>query len=159
MKVSKTLKFLSKMKSQELNKQLLQIIDKRIALNQLSYNDSQYDILEEELHRLEDGLMKIYGKELERIIQTVHRLYCPESEALSPISYLAKEYEIVDNEGEKDYEIVDHHQGLPVKSRKHGEAFLVMLPNPPRMLMIARGGTHVEEVWSADDLLEGAVVW
>ena len=63
-----------------------------MSLKKLDYNNPKYDDLEEELHDLEDSLHVKFGDFLEEILQNVHDKYCPDTDVLFPIAYLAKSY-------------------------------------------------------------------
>ncbi|MGB3780666.1 MAG: hypothetical protein WA960_20035, partial [Tunicatimonas sp.] len=55
-----------------LDKALSQLVEKKITLSHLTYNDDQYDLIEEELHNLEDDLVETYGDHLEDMLADVH---------------------------------------------------------------------------------------
>jgi hypothetical protein len=118
---------------------------RRNELKKLDYNNPKYDDLEEQLHDLEDSLVDEFGDYLEGIFQEIHDKYCPDTDILLPIAYLAKTYTInVSNEfsassSEGVYVEVD---SLPGKETK-----LVMLPNPLRVLMNV-GKEKQQLVWS-----------
>jgi len=129
------------------DKVLIEIIECRIELNQLSYNDPKYDEVEDRLHTLEDTFEEEFGELLEEVIEKIHDQYCPDDDVLSPISYIAGDYKQI---GEKFYEC-DYKQGVPVEmSKLPGKpAKLVFLPNPIRLVMNV-DGKHQYEVWSSD---------
>jgi uncharacterized protein YydD (DUF2326 family) len=140
------------MNIKDLNILLVNIIDKRIELNLLDYNDAEYDQVEEELHDLEDDLVDKFGDELEKVFQKIHQQYCPDTDVLSPIAYLAKQYMVAgeNKDGTLTYGIENKSQGLLVDSDKYEEARLLLLPNPPRMLLLGNHGKEIKEVWKSE---------
>jgi hypothetical protein len=56
------------MNTENLNKQLVALIEKKQALGKLSYNDERYDDIEEELHDLEDDFNEEFGPYLEDVL-------------------------------------------------------------------------------------------
>jgi len=82
----------------ELDKAIQEIAKRRNALSKIDYSNPKYDDLEEELHDLEDSLQVKYGEYLEEVLQDVHDKYCPDTDVLYPIAYLAKTYTINDKD-------------------------------------------------------------
>ena len=129
-----------------LDKAIQEIAKRRNELKKLDYNNPKYDDLEEELHDLEDSLQVKYGEYLEEALQNVHDEYCPDSDVLFPIAYLAKTYQINDkNEfsvvaGEGVFVEVD---SMPGKDTK-----LVLVPNPTRVILNI-GKDQQKVVWTA----------
>jgi hypothetical protein len=64
------------MDTKELDKALLAIVEKKNLLSTLNYNDENYDLVEEELHELEDDFIDEYGEYLEDALGLVHEEYC-----------------------------------------------------------------------------------
>lgn len=128
-----------------LDKDLQQIILKKNELNNLDYNSETYDDIEEQLHDMEDDFMEKYGDYLEDALYDVHDEFCPDSEVLMPIAYLAKKY-IVDN----DKFDVDYTEGVYVEMDDYPgkETKLVFVPNPTRILLQIDKDTR-EVVWQA----------
>ncbi len=129
----------------ELNKALIEILEKRTQLSKLQYSDNTYDDVEEQLHDLEDDFTDTYGDFMEKAITKVHREFCSESDVLLATSYLPKvvtkvgdEYEFTANEG-----VLVEMDDLPAL-----EARLLLLPNPPKMLLLTPGETM--EVWKSE---------
>lgn len=134
------------MNTQELNSALVDLLEKRIQLSKLQYSDETYDEIEEELHEMEDDFTDTYGDFMEKAIAKVHREYCSESDVLLPTSYLPKvvnkvgdDYEFTVNEG-----VIVEMDDLPAL-----EARLLLLPSPPRMLLLTPGETI--EVWKLEE--------
>jgi hypothetical protein len=113
-----------------LDKALQAIVDCRLELSKIDYNDPKYDDLEEKLHDLEDDFQEEYGEYLEGALQTVHDQYCPDNDVLLPIAYLG-EGAAVDLEK------------LPGRDTK-----LVLAASPTR-LMLKFGKEKHETVWTA----------
>jgi len=122
---------------------MIAILEQRLKLSKLSYSDESYDDVEELLHDLEDDFNEKYGDQLEEILEKVHLKHCPESDVLLPTAYLAKKFvetedgevEISKKEGVEVEWIVD-----PVAAAR-----LVLLPSPPRVLLMTPKGLEI--VW------------
>lgn len=129
-----------------LDKALVGIIKNRQELASIDYNNPRYDDLEEKLHDLEDDFMEGFGEELERALQDIHDEYCPDSEVLVPIAYIAKKYDVNDK---NEYSValtegvfveMDDYPGKDTK--------LVILPSPPRIVLNISNQKQ-EVVWMA----------
>lgn len=114
-----------------LDKALQEIVNQKIELSKLDYNNPRYDDLEEQLHDLEDDFQDAYGEYLEDAIQKVHDKYCPDNDVLLPIAYLG-EGAAIDLEK------------LPGRDTK-----LALVTNPTR-LVIKLGKDQQEVVWTAE---------
>lgn len=120
-----------------LDQSLIAIVKKKNELSQLTYQDPQYDQVEEELHDLEDAWMDTYGEEMEEVIQEVHDRICPDTDVLLPIAYLAKSYvPVEDDKGAETYD-VDLKEGVPVILDEYPDHLtrMVLLPTPPRIIV------------------------
>ncbi len=133
------------MNKQELNSALVDLLEKRTELSKLQYSDETYDQIEEELHDLEDEFTETYGDFMEKVITKVHREFCTESDVLLATSYLPKvvnkvgdDYEFTSNEG-----VLVEMDDLPAL-----EARLLLLPSPPRLLLLTPGETL--EAWKLE---------
>jgi hypothetical protein len=128
-----------------LDKALQEIVKRRNELKKVDYNNPKYDDLEEELHDLEDEFQDNFGDSLEAILQDVHDQHCPDTEVLYPIAYLAKSYTVSD----KNEFSVATTEGVFVEVDEFPgkETKLVILPNPPRVVLNV--GTVQKVVWSA----------
>jgi len=134
-----------------IEKKLIDIVQIKNELNVLDYNDEAYDTMEDELHQHEDDFLEAYGKDLEQIFSHIHAEYCPKTDLLSPISYIADEYrQVGENELGPTFD-VSHDQGVFVetKSYEHKPTKLVLLPNPLRVVLNIDAHTR-EEVWSSE---------
>lgn len=128
-----------------LDKALQQIAVKRTELAKVDYNNPKYDDLEEELHDLEDAFQVTYGDYLEEVLQEVHDKYCPESEVLYPVAYLAKAYQI----NGKEFNVAPT-DGVFVEVEKFNgkDTKLVIVPAPVRILLNI-GKDKQEVLWEA----------
>jgi hypothetical protein len=130
----------------ELDKAIQEIALRRNALKKIDYNNPKYDDLEEELHDLEDSLHVKFGEYLEDVLQDVHDKYCPDTDVLYPIAYLAKSYTINDK---NEYSVATSEgvfvevDSIPGKDTK-----LVIVPNPVRVILNV-GKDQQQIVWTA----------
>ncbi|MFN3315545.1 MAG: hypothetical protein ACK40K_01950 [Raineya sp.] len=131
----------------KLNQELLNVVEKRMALTVLSYDDVLYDKIEEQLHEAEDDFLKKYDDFLEDVLLDIHDEFCPDNEVLSPIAYVAKNYVLKEN---KQYDVTEN-QGVWVEIDElpDREAHLVILPNPLRIVLTA--GNFKKIVWKANN--------
>lgn len=129
-----------------LDKALVEIIKNRQELASIDYNNPKYDDLEEKLHDLEDDFMEGFGEDLERALQDIHDEYCPDSEVLVPIAYIAKKYDVND----KNEYSVAMTEGVFVEMDDYPgkDTKLVILPNPPRIALNISNEKQ-EVVWTA----------
>lgn len=130
------------MNTENLNKSLISIIEKKQALGKLSYNDERYDDIEEELHDLEDEFNEEFGPYLEEVLEDVHAKICPDTDVLLPTAYLPNNLEGESGSDQKEGVWVDYDE-FPGK-----ESRLVLVPNPVR-LILSVGKTVRKEVWKA----------
>jgi len=129
-----------------LDKALQEIAQRRNDLKKIDYNNPKYDDLEEELHDLEDSLQVKYGEYLEEVLQDVHDKYCPDTDVLYPIAYLAKTYDVND----KNEFSVAPTEGVfvEVDSIPGKDTKLVIVPNPTRVVLNI-GKDKQQIVWTA----------
>jgi hypothetical protein len=130
------------MNTENLNKQLVALIEKKQALSKLSYNDERYDDIEEELHDLEDDFNEEFGPYLEDVLEDVHAKICPDTDVLLPTAYLPNSLEGESGTDQKEGVWVDYDE-FPGK-----ESRLVLVPNPVR-LILSVGKNVRTEVWKA----------
>ncbi len=116
---------------------LVAIVKKKNELHKIGYQDPRYDEVEEELHDLEDALMKEHGEDMEEVIQQVHDKICPDTEVLIPIAYLAKSYVPTKDPDGSDTFDVDLKEGVPVILDEYPNQLtrMVLLPAPPRLIV------------------------
>ena len=133
------------MDTTDLNKALIDILEKRIELSKLKYSDITYDEVEEELHDLEDDFTEAHGDILEKAIEKVHKKYCSDSDVLMAVSYLPK---VVTKVG--DIYKFKSNEGVLVEmdDPKIEEARLLLLPSPVRILLLHND--KLTEVWKAE---------
>ena len=117
----------------EMNVALTMLIDKRNHLASLSYSDTKYDELEEVLHELEDDFLEEYGDYLDKVLSQIHEKNFPESD-----------------DGTVEYNI-PAKDGVWVEASAYPnkDIRLILLPNPPRLIMHFDNGVQ-KEVWNAD---------
>lgn len=129
-----------------LDSDLTTIIEQKIKLSTLDYNNEAYDSLEEQLHDLEDDFLEKYGDFLEDALHEVHDEYCPDSDVLLPIAYLPKRIKKVDS----GYD-VDFKEGVYVEVDDYAgkETKLVLLPKPTR-IVLQIDSSQREIVWKVD---------
>jgi hypothetical protein len=129
-----------------LDKAVQEIALRRNELKKIDYNNPKYDDLEEELHDLEDALHVKYGEYLEEVLQNVHDKYCPDTDVLFPIAYLAKSYQIND---QNEYTVANN-EGVFVEidSIPGKDTRLVIIPNPLRVILNV-GKDQQQVVWTA----------
>lgn len=125
---------------------LQEIIKSRLALATLDYSDTKYDDLEEELHELEDTFQDSYGDELETALQEVHDEFCPDTDVLVPIAYIAKSYIVT---GKNEFSVAPT-EGVFVEMDDYPgkETKLVIVPNPVRIILNI-GNDKQQVVWTA----------
>jgi len=124
---------------------LQEIIKSRLELSKLDYSNPRYDDLEEKLHDLEDAFQEEYGDELEAVIQDIHDEYCPDTDVLVPVSYIAKVYTVND----KNEYSVTASEGVFVEMDDYPDqdTKIVILPNPVRVVLNIAGKQQI--VWTA----------
>jgi len=129
-----------------LDKAIQEIALRRNELKKIDYSNPKYDELEEELHDLEDSLHVKYGDYLEEILQDVHDKYCPDTDVLFPIAYLAKSYLV---KGTDEFSVANT-EGVfvEVDSIPGKDTRLVIVPNPVRVILNV-GNAQQQVVWTA----------
>ena len=128
-----------------LDKAIQEIAIRRNELKKIDYNNPKYDDLEEELHDLEDALQVKFGDYLEEVLQNVHDKYCPDTDVLFPIAYLAKSYQI----NGQEYSVANN-EGVfvEVDSIPGKDTRLVIVPSPVRVILNV-GKDQQQIVWTA----------
>jgi hypothetical protein len=135
----------------QLDKDLTVIIELRNSLSKFSYADPEYDVIEEELHDLEDDFNDTYGEYLERELEKIYDKLNSDNEVLLPSAYLANQYVplMPDARGIITYE-VKGKQGVPIESEQFDgqDVRLVLISNPARIVMQINGRS-LKDVWSS----------
>jgi len=133
----------------KLDRDLTVIVEKRIALDKISYADPEYDEIEEELHDLEDAFNEEFGERLENELEKVYEQLSSDSDVLLPSAYLANRYLplLPDANGIISYE-VEGQEGVPIDSEQFDrqDVRLVLIPNPARFV-IRINGISLKDVW------------
>ncbi|MBF9144106.1 hypothetical protein [Hymenobacter properus] len=128
------------MKTEELNRALVALIEKKAELHKLTYDDARYDDVEEALHDLEDDFNDEYGDFLETALDKVHTDLKSDTDVLLPTAYLPTSATAAPSPKE----------GVWIDSEKYPgkEARLTLVPNPVRLVLTV-GKTVQEELWKA----------
>ncbi len=133
----------------KLDKELTEIVEKRIALSKIPYADESYDDIEEELHDLEDDFNEEYGDELEAELEKIYAKLKSDNEVLLPSAYLANAYVpmLPDSFGRISYE-VKGKEGVPVESEQFDgqDVRIILIPNPARFVMQING-ISLKDLW------------
>ncbi len=130
-----------------LNTALIEIAEQRTSLNSISYDNEKYDLIEDNLHELEDNFVDEYGEFIEDLLADIHEQLNLESEVLLPTAYIAKNYI-----KEGDTFSVNGKEGVmvTVEGYTNKDTRLVLLPNPFRVIMNI-GGKVQKELWNSSD--------
>lgn len=133
----------------KLDQDLTEIVEKRIALSKITYADPQYDIIEEDLHDLEDDLNEEFGDRLEAELEKVYLKLSSDNDVLLPSAYLANSYTplLPDANGIVSYE-VKGLEGVPVESEQFDgqDVRVILIPNPTRFIMQING-VSLKDLW------------
>ncbi|MEM6522280.1 MAG: hypothetical protein AAGF85_10640 [Bacteroidota bacterium] len=131
--------------TKNLDNDLLKLIDKKSELNNLDYNHLEYDLLEEEVHKLEDQFLVRYGNYLEEAFHEVHDEYCPDNDVLLPIAYVPNK---VVKTGVNTY-VAAKGQGVYIEADDFdsSETKLALLPGPTRIELLIDSDRR-EVVWT-----------
>lgn len=133
---------------QSLDKALIALVEKKNQLAELDYDDKTYDVVEEELHDMEDDFVESYGDYLEDVLADVHDELCPDNDVLLPTAYLANKYTKKEEHGQIIYFPADGGVIVDVDEYPEKLTRLVLVPSPTR-LILQIGNNAEEEVWKA----------
>lgn len=140
------------MNFKKLDEDLFELIKKKMDLNALSYDNEEYDDVEEELHDMEDDFNEKYGEFLEEALQQVHDEFCPESDVLLPTAYIANTYVLEkDNRTGEVVVQVSPREGVLVEVEQYlnHETRIAFVPNPMRIVLnIDRKRSEI--VWESE---------
>lgn len=105
----------------------------------------------QKLQQLEQAFTTNYGEQLRSILEEVYDDLCPDDEVQAPLNYLAKHYEVVNQNSKGNMYDVSHQEGVPVEVDEYGQspAKMVVLPNPLRIVLNIDAHSK-EEVWSVN---------
>ncbi len=131
---------LGPMNTEELNRALVALIEKKAELHTLTYDDARYDDVEEALHDLEDDFNDEYGDFLESALDKVHTDLKSDTDVLLPTAYLPS----------TPGSTPSPKEGVWVDSEKYPgkEARITLIPNPVR-IMLTVGKQVQQELWKA----------
>lgn len=134
-----------------LDQSLEALVEKKMQLNSMKYNDANYDKVEDELHELEDDFIDEFGDLLEEALQDVHDEFCSDNDVLLPTAYLAQHYTRTKDESGKNVYDVDFKDGVQVDVDEYPgkDSRLVLIPNPTRVVLTVNGISK-EVVWKAE---------
>jgi hypothetical protein len=128
---------------------LIKIIEKKAELNAYTYDDEEYDKIEDELHDLEDEFIDMYGDDFSDILEEIHDELEADSDVLLPIAYLANQYILKGQspDGMNTYD-VRPTEGIHIDTDKYEgkNKKLVLIPNPLRF-MLQVDNSKREIVW------------
>ena len=129
-----------------LDNTLQEIIQTRLQLSKLDYSNPAYDELEEKLHNMEDAFQDSFGDDVENVLQDVHDEFCPDSDVLLPVAYIAKIYSV----NSKNEYTVAPSEGVFVEMDDYPgkDTKLVIVPNPFRIVLNI-GNEQQQVVWTA----------
>ncbi len=135
---------------QKLDHALALLVEKNHELNALDYNDKNYDRVEEDLHDMEDDFLDEYGDFLEEVLRDVHDEYCPDSDVLLPIAYLAKQYQKTEKEDGSVHYDASVKEGVLVDADAYPDQLckLVLVPGPTRLILNIKNKEQ-KVVWTA----------
>ncbi len=134
---------------QSLDKALIALVEKKNQLSELGYDDKTYDVVEEELHEMEDEFVENYGDFLEDVLADVHDELCPDNDVLLPTAYLANKYVKQEEKNKITYHPADGGVIVDVDEYPNKLTRLVLVPSPTR-LILQIGKNDEEVVWSAE---------
>lgn len=136
------------MNLQTLDQAIVALVEKKNQLSALDYNDKTYDVVEEELHEMEDTFVEKYGDYLEEVLADVHDELCPDNDVLLPTAYLANKYTKEEAAGGITYLPADGGVIVDVDEYPNKLTRLVLVPTPTRLIL--QIGKQQEEVWKAE---------
>lgn len=136
---------------EKLDKELTEIVEKKIQLSAMDYSDEKYDDLEEAIHDLEDDFNENYESVLEKEFEKIYTRLKSDTDILLPTAYIANKYKPVlpDANGVVTYEVTGR-EGVPIESDQFDrqDVRLVLVPNPVRILMIINGKPQ-KDIWKS----------
>lgn len=122
-----------------LNAELVEIVEKKVLLSSMTYDNKNYDQVEEELHDLEDDFIDEHGEFLEDIIADAHEAVKSDNDVLLPIAYLGQRYAKngKNPDGSDRYE-AEFGEGVLIETELYPnkETRLVLVPNPTRIELL-----------------------
>ncbi|MCC5920896.1 MAG: hypothetical protein LAT68_04640 [Cyclobacteriaceae bacterium] len=132
----------------KLNESVEKLAEIKTKLSTLDYNDPTYELLEDELHDLEDDFNEQYGDFLEDALHEVHDEFCPDNDVLLATAYLADKY--IEVKGKLSD--VENTQGVLVEADDfpNQAVRITLAPNPLRIILTA-GQDYKENVWVAKE--------
>lgn len=132
-----------------LNDALIEIVEKKVILSSMTYDNKNYDEVEEELHDLEDDFIEEHGEFLEDIIADIHETIKSDSDVLLPIAYLGQRYSLKEKNADGSIRFeAEFGEGVLIETEKHPnkETRLVLVPSPLRLELLISNAKK-EVVW------------
>ena len=120
------------MDKDSINKALVELADKKIELAGTSYDDKNYDTIEDAVHELEDDFIDEYEEDLNAILEKVHDEFCSEEDVLHPTAYIANEYA---KDGDMYKVALSEGVLVDVDNLDEDEGRIVFVPSPLRVLL------------------------
>ncbi|MFN8416123.1 MAG: hypothetical protein U0U66_07310 [Cytophagaceae bacterium] len=127
------------MNYKQLNKDLEKLVIKKNELNRLTYDDKNYDDVEEELHDMEDDFLDNYGDDLEAVLDKVHEKIGADNDVLLPIAYIGSYYKQGEKNASGSIEFaIQPEQGVMIECEKFpGKNIrLIFGVNPIRLVIV-----------------------
>jgi hypothetical protein len=134
--------------AKSVNEVMFEIIELRKELTTLSYNNPRYDEVEDQLHELEEQFVSDFGVVVNDALADFYDEYCPDSDVLSPLAYIAKNYTVTgENQYGKTFD-VNKKDALAIELDDFPgqDNRLTIIPNPLRLVAFFGDGT-TKEVW------------
>ncbi len=132
-----------------LNAELVEIVEKKVLLSSMTYDNKNYDQVEEELHDLEDDFIEEHGELLEDIISDAHEKVKSDNDVLLPIAYLGQRYakKGKNTDGTDRFE-AEFGEGVLIETELYPnkETRLVIVPNPTRIELLV-GKEKKQIIW------------
>jgi hypothetical protein len=140
-----------------LNEKVLELIKLNEKLENISYNDSQYDELEDKVYEMQDELNDKYGKHFDEILSNVYKQLGSKDELLNFTDYIAKTYLV---SGAKNPDGSNKFDEVPedciiITARpealqgKKLDGKIYLKPNPLRLGFAI--GKHERIVWTSEE--------
>ncbi|MBC7487113.1 MAG: hypothetical protein H7282_10225 [Cytophagaceae bacterium] len=132
-----------------LNADLLELVEMKTKLSTLTYDNKNYDEIEEQLHDLEDDFLEKYGEMLEDVISDAHEKIRSDNDTLLPIAYVGQRYtKTGDNDDGSAHYQVEHGEGVLIETELYPnkETRLVFVPSPTRIELLV-GGMKKDILW------------
>lgn len=140
-----------------INEKILELIKLNEELENISYNDSRYDELEDKVYDMQDSLNEGYGKYFDGVMEKVYKSLGSKDEILNFTDYVAKTYLVSgakNPDGSLKFdEVPEDCISITVKPEalqgKKVEGKIYLKPNPLRIAFAI--GKHERVVWNSEE--------